>query len=183
METQATSNNVTSIAARNQTVCVADLDSILHRGYDKKSRRANPRGILKIREFAAALADRNVVKGTLCQNWSFGPIAEAIWKTCGLTCHGCNVNADDKVVAEATAYAKQPDVGRLILVSNDGDFCPLLRDLKHRGIVVEVWCRRSAASHELLRLAHSVRFIDDLLTMPREPSAMPRRQSAQRRAA
>ena len=91
MENQATSNNITSIAARKQTVCVADLDSILHRGYDKKSRRANPRGILKIREFASALTDCNVVKGTLCQNWSFGPIAEAIWKTCGLTCsQGCD---------------------------------------------------------------------------------------------
>lgn len=160
----SSSSKIVSASNHRKVVCVADLDSMLHRGYNRKTRHANPRGIIKLPEFTGILSANHVTAGTVCRNWSFGPIEEAIWSKIGLRCRACNDNADATVIAEARAYAAEPGVARIILISNDGDYCPLVQELKHRGVNVEIWCRRQVSSKQLKRLAHNVRYIDHLFS-------------------
>lgn len=142
--------------------CVIDTDNLLHRGFDKQTRRARPQAQLDAVGLTAALRGRGVSTGTICRNWSFSDFAARFWAGLGFCVAATRTNCDERVKAEGARYAEQGCQG-LVLVSGDGDYCDMVRTLRSKSVFVEVWARRANASTKLVGMADRVRYIDEFI--------------------
>jgi uncharacterized LabA/DUF88 family protein len=157
---QATDTNKT-------IVCVIDFNNVCSRR-GKLGRRAWAQ--LDVLKFAAALKDRGVSQGTICQHQPFTAYSSKIWSGLGLKTISTRENADERVKLEAVTYALKANLGWLVLVASDGGYAEIVTKIRACGIKVELWALRHAASRDLLYLADRVRWIDDLLVEPQPPA-------------
>jgi hypothetical protein len=145
--------------ATKAVACVIDLDNLLHRGIERTTNQSRPQAGLDVLALRDELRKRGVTRGTVCRNRPFPLLAELIWKECGLEPISTRRNCDPEVVKEIEMYADS-GIGRLILASGDGDYCPIVKKLRRRGIPVEIWARRKATASSLVSTASRVRWLD-----------------------
>ena len=154
--------------------CVVDMDNLCSRR-GKFGRRAWAQ--LDVLRFAAALNERGVNQGTVCQHQSFGACASKIWAGLGLKPISTHENADERVKLEAVTYALNGGLDWLILVASDGGYAEVIDAIRNCSIKVELWALRDAASRDLLYLADRIRWIDYLVDEPRPPDQNGRRSA------
>ncbi|MBR8839632.1 MAG: NYN domain-containing protein [Stigonema ocellatum SAG 48.90 = DSM 106950] len=70
------------------------------------------------------------------------------------------VGDDVKIAVDMLGEVKQQD--RVILVSGDGDFVPVISELQRRGAEVTVIAKKGMLSQQLLEIANDVIFLDDI---------------------
>ncbi|WP_414581639.1 NYN domain-containing protein [Scytonema sp. PCC 10023] len=70
------------------------------------------------------------------------------------------VGDDVKIAVDMLGEVKQQD--KVILVSGDGDFIPVIAEIQRRGAEVTVVAKKSMLSQQLLKVADDVIFLDDI---------------------
>jgi NYN domain len=150
-----------------RSAAVIDTDSLLHRGFDKKTGCARQQGTLNYFAFAAALRARGVSQGSFCRNRSFPACADKMLRAMGLKPVAVHENVDRTAMLEAINYAFA-GFNRLILATNDGDYLEVVEAIQACGIEVEIWARRAAASKKLIEAADRVVWVDQFMLTPPE---------------
>lgn len=111
----------------------------------------------------------------LTKKWIFGstpPLKDALWEN--LERHGWDVTAFDRpigrgekqvdtsIVAEGVdLIARNPTSGRLVFLSGDKDFLPLINKAKQYKWLVELWAYEKDVSQELSLACDSVNYLDE----------------------
>jgi hypothetical protein len=139
---------------RPRIACVIDADNIWVHGNKPRASRF----VLRLVE---ALEQRGIQRGTVCRN-VFSESELALWQPTRFEPRAANCNCDPFVVHAAIAYL-QGGLDWLILVGGDGDYVPLVKAAQAAGASVEVWTRRSTASHALMKTADRVCFVEDIV--------------------
>jgi hypothetical protein len=145
--------------ADGRLACVVDLDNMLHRGFDRQTKRPRPQADIDVMGLSAELYARGVSRGTVCRNREFSLLASAIWRAKGFKVLAAHKNCDNAVIDEALTYAKT-GIDTLILIAGDGDYTDLVKELRRKGICVEVWARSYNISTGLAKAASNIRFVD-----------------------
>ncbi len=169
LETRNTRQDSATITAARQAniACVIDMDNVCNRR-GKYGRCAQAR--LDVLQFGAALKERGVSRGTVCQHQPFNVYGSKLWSTLGLKTVSTGENADERVKLEAVTYSVDAKIDWLILVAGDGGYYDTLATIRECGIKVELWALRGAVARDLIFLADRVRWIDDLVDEPPPPS-------------
>ena len=167
--TQSSTNG--STIGGSDVACVVDMDNVCSRR-GKFGRRAW--ACLDVLQFGAALKERGVSRGTICQHQPFNAYGSKLWSGLGLKTVSTRENADDRVKLEAVTYAIESKIKWLILVASDGGYFDTLARIRECGIKVELWALREAVSRDLIFLVDRVRWIDDLIDEPQLPATAPR---------
>lgn len=155
-----------AISAQRNVACVVDMDNVCsRRGKYGDWAWAH----LDVLKFGAALKERGVTLGTICQHRPFASCGAKLWTSLGLKPVHTWKNADDQVKLEAVTYALEKNIGWLVLVACDGGYFDTLSTIRECGIKIELWALRNAVSRKLIFLADRVRWIDDLISEPHPP--------------
>jgi hypothetical protein len=139
---------------RPRIACVIDADNIWVHGNKPRASRF----VLRLVE---ALEQRGIQHGIVCRN-VFSESERALWRPTRFEPRATSCNCDPFVVHAAITYL-QDGLDWLILVGGDGDYVPLVKAAQAAGTSVEVWARRSTASHALMKAADRVCFIENIV--------------------
>jgi hypothetical protein len=121
-----------TLGALSRTACVIDLDNLCNH---KAIRSSYPTLRLDFFKLTAALRQRGIQQGSVCQNHDFSPFCKKVWGKLGLKMVAAHENCDGAVMLEAVNYAlERPE--RVILVAGDGDYIPVVEAIKACGIKI-----------------------------------------------
>lgn len=147
------------IRRRETAAAVFDLDNLLHRGFDRRTRRPRPQAGLDVHGICAALRARGVSFGAVCRNREFSSEDAQVWSGLGFRAVAARRNCDDLVINVANDLVRS-GVETLVLVAGDGDYIPMVKDLHRKDIEVEVWARSANVSRRLASSVTRIQFVD-----------------------
>jgi hypothetical protein len=161
-------NSASSETSRQGRVaCVVDMDNVCSRR-GKYGRRAW--APLNVLAFAAAIKERGITLGTICQHQPFHACGSKLWSSLGLRTVSTGENADERVKLEAVTYASEAKIDWLVLIASDGGYFDTLSLIRECGIKIELWALREAVSRNLIFLVDRLRWIDELVDEPHPPA-------------
>jgi len=77
-------------------------------------------------------------------------------------------NAVDNVLMQScrSVLENHPEITHVIILSGDGDFGPLIKDIRNRGMKTWLICRKKSRNRKCAKQANSCFFVQDLISAP-----------------
>ncbi len=153
----------------------ADIDGMLHGDGNAGWRPFDFMG------FGCALIAEGINRGVACSNRPLSQIADQLWASTSFQTKVVGQNVDKYLIDQVFAATRKFNVERVVLLGNDHCYADMLRTLRRKSIITEVWARRACVSFDLVKASDKVSWLDGwMLPMPKKSNPIHHGASMQR---